>query len=488
VVFAREPLLLASLLVLTFGIRAIAPDQPIVENYVGRQVPTAMVARNLDRGMDFLRPQLDTGPWPNLFLVEPPVFACLVVGFHRATGVALEPSGRLVSALAMSLAGWGIYGLARRRAGSRVGLWALAAFAAFPITLRYGRAFQPDALMVGLLAAGLRLWDDCEHGAGRTSLVLSAMCMATAIGVKIYAAYIIIPMLAIAQPVRPWKIALAVALLVPAFAWYVHAAWLIADGSGSRASADNAAIWLRVAVPTALLRWETYAWAGRFLVVRAFTPLGFLLAAVGLVRAGQGDRLWRVWGASALAALAVLAAKLHHEYYWLALAPIAAFGVGKALDSLAARCRALATAAGVGFLALSVWQGSSTWRTPAEWASLTDAAGTVKALVPRDAIVVAPEALLFASDRRGCRLEYGRRAALRAAGEWGHVLRGEDALALVEFYRARDARYVADLAATDPERLALHEAIRRRYNVLVDRPGVLLAELTVSQVAPDGTR
>ncbi len=47
----------------------------------------------------------------------------------------------------------------------------------------------------------------------------------------------------------------------------------------------------------------------------------------------------------------------------------------------------------------------------------------------------------------------------------------------------------ADVAAgDDPKRLALHEAIRRRYNVLVDRPGVLLAALTDPQDAPDGTR
>ncbi len=103
--------------------------------------------------------------------------------------------------------------------------------------------------------------------------------------------------------------------------------------------------------------------------------------------------------------------------------------------------------------------------------------------------LVAPEALLFAADRQGCRLEFGRPAAVRAAGEWGEHLASEGPLALVEFYRARGARYVADVGAGgDPARLALHEAIRRRYNVLEDRPGVLLADLSFPQEAPDGTR
>ncbi|MBX6315972.1 MAG: hypothetical protein IRY99_24125, partial [Isosphaeraceae bacterium] len=64
------------------------------------------------------------------------------------------------------------------------------------------------------------------------------------------------------------------------------------------------------------------------------------------------------------------------------------------------------------------------------------------------------------------------------AGEWGGKLATEDALALVEFYRERGARFVADVY--DPEddpRRGLHEAIRRRYRVRVDRPGELLAEL-----------
>ena len=45
--------------------------------------------------------------------------------------------------------------------------------------------------------------------------------------------------------------ALALAALLPALCWYRHAYDLL--GEGSRASADNAAIWLGTLVPTALL-------------------------------------------------------------------------------------------------------------------------------------------------------------------------------------------------------------------------------------------
>src|SRR3954462_2163473 len=110
----RERLILIALLAATLGLRLLRLDQPIVENYVGRQIPTAMVARNLERGSGFLRPQLDTGPFPNLFLVEPPLYAQAVVGLRRATGLGLGPAGRLVSALATTLGAWGLYGLTRQ--------------------------------------------------------------------------------------------------------------------------------------------------------------------------------------------------------------------------------------------------------------------------------------------------------------------------------------------------------------------------------------
>ncbi len=102
-------------LALVFLIRAVHPTQPIVENYVGRQVPTAMVARNLERGSGFFHPQLDTAPFPNYFVVEPPIYEALVVALRRAMGWRIEASGRIVSALATTLAALGVFELARRR-------------------------------------------------------------------------------------------------------------------------------------------------------------------------------------------------------------------------------------------------------------------------------------------------------------------------------------------------------------------------------------
>jgi len=463
-----------------------------------------MVARNLDRGSGFLHPKLDTAPFPNFFWVEPPIYAATVVAFHRLTGLELEPAGRLVSALAMTLGGWGLFGLTRRREGGVVAILALAAFTFFPLTIRYGRAFQPDAMMLGCLLAGFRCWDQYERGDGQGWIIPGGVLIAVGLALKIVWAPLLVPLITLrhrrdvsedrasgsGKERRIWlaRCAQIGLLVVPALLWYLHAASAIADGGGSRASADNRAIWMRVLVPTALLHVTTWANIGKFLCVRAFTPLGFLLGAVGALAIRGLDSLWRIWTATVLMTLSLLAAKLHHEYYWLMLAPVMAVGVGRSFVWLGARQRPLAVAVGLALLGLSAVQSRSTWRTPPEWSHLREAAKAIQDHVPNDALVVAPEALLFEADRRGCRLELTGDAAMRAAGEWGGTLDRRDPLALIAFYKRQGARYLADVATDDRVRLALHKAIGRRYKIVVARPGVLLADLTVKEEAPDGTR
>jgi hypothetical protein len=477
---------LAAVLTATFLVRAAGPGQPIVENYVGRQVPTAMVARNLERGSGFLRPRLDTAPEPNVFLVEPPLYQLGVVALRRATGLGLEPAGRVFSAMATAAAGWGIFELLRRRAGRRAALLAAGAFATFPLTIRYGRAFQPDAAMLGAVVAGLACWDRSlgmsSPAARRAWWAAGWTLLSLGLALKIIAAPLVIVLgfVVIRERWLPGLIA-AGATLVPGLLWYAWAAHVVAVGIGSRASADNRAIWLGVLAPSALMHMGTWTLALWFLLVRAFTPIGAALALLGLLGGGRGLVLWRAWGLVALATLAMLAPKLHHEYYFLILAPAAAAGVGLALNRLAAGRRWAAIGAAAGLLLLAALQSRSTWRTPPEWTGLEAAARALATATSPDAWVVAPEALLFEADRRGCRLEWTAPAARRAAGEWGaqaaDAVRGP--IDLVEYYRSRGARYFADLGdrPEDPRRLALHDAVRRRYKVIIDRPEVLIADL-----------
>ena len=496
----RERLTTWLLLAMTFAVRAIHPGQPIVENYVGRQVPTAMVARNLERGSGFLHPTLDTGPFPNLFLVEPPIYA-RVVASARIFGFDWETTGRLTSAAATTLAAWGLFGLARRREGLPIAWLALASFNVFPVMIRYGRAFQPDALMLGCVLAGLRAWDEFETTGDRGWAWIGGFVLSIGLALKVTVAWALIPyVLMVTRWPLAWRMAASVAMLLPALAWY---GWAWGDvehpGGGSLASSDNAGYWVRSLSPTAWLRFSTYDHLAKGLLYRSFTLVGFVLAAWGLLASGKLDRIWVGWGAGSALSIAVLASKWHHAYYWVVVAPLAAVGVARGLARLAHRSRSgPLTAAGLGsiFLAACVAQSWSTWQTPVEWAGIVEAGHAVAQLAPAPQLdlVVAPEALLYYADRRGYRLEFDAEAARRAAGECGGSLRHEGPLALVEFYRTETTNgdpgsfrkvdpgpgIVADCGPTEPgsARDLFRSAIRAdpHYLVLIDRTDLLISK------------
>ena len=490
---ARERLILWLLLALTFAIRAIHPDQPIVENYVGRQIPTAMVARNLERGSGFLHPQLDTGPFPNLFLVEPPIYAQVVVAARPLLGFDLESTGRLVSAAGTVLGAWGLFGLVRRREGALpLDCWPWLRLGCSRSMIRYGRAFQPDALMVGCVLAGLRGWDEYEAGGSWRWSAFGGFVLAIGLALKITVAWALIPFVLI---LRRWPIGrrliASASMLIPSLAWYLYA-WgdVTRPGSGSLASFDNASLWFHTLSPEAWLRFSTYENLARGLVVRSFTPVGFVLAiwgfaassdwwrsgwpgsAVlrnpGLPSVGQSpdrgcgvpqtpatrtlatqgptqeptsDGLWLGWGIGCCLAIFGLASKWHHAYYWMVVAPLAAVGVARGLVSLRKLGRyGLPVAASLGsfFLGLCLVQSASTWRTPAEGAWLKYDAGLIALRLGKDnrPPFVAPEVLIYYANRPGCRLEFDPKAVRRAAGEWGRSIESpEEPLALVNFYR-----------------------------------------------------
>jgi hypothetical protein len=304
--------------------------------------------------------------------------------------------------------------------------------------------------------------------------------------IKITSAFLLVPLLLlIARSGRHRQMIVACSTLLPGFLWYLWADHLIGEGMGSRASVDNRSVWIGALGPTALFDSATLKMVGWSLFVRAFTPLGVALAVVGFLSrtASRGDRrFWCVWGGSALVAMTFLAGKLHHEYYWLPLAPVVAVGVARAIEVVLGRGRVFAGVLAGLLVVLSLFQTRSTWWTPPEWRSLDFAASALKGAVADETWVAASEALLYQADRRGCRMEWTDDAAVRAAGEWGAGRAVKSPFDLIEYYRRCGARYFADLGCGDSlsQRKGLHDAVRRRYKVIVDSPEVLIAELSES--------
>ena len=144
----------------------------------------------------------------------------------------------------------------------------------------------------------------------------------------------------------------------------------------------------------------------------------------------------------------------------------------------------------VAFIALACVQSRSTWVTPPQWAASGEAVAMIHRYVPAGKPLVASEALIFLTDRQGYRLEIGQKAQERAASEWGQQpIQAEDPIALVEFYQDQGAEYFADLTEpTDPRRTALQHSIRRRFTILFDDSGVLIARLDRSREPSHASR
>ena len=490
----RERCWLIGLFCFTLAIRLLAIDQPIVENYVGRQIPSAMVARNLERGSGFLFPQLDTAPFPSLFLVEPPIYQEAVVLLARWLPISLEAAGRAVSGLAIGLGGVSLYLLVRHQAGAWQASTATLIFAAMPVTVRYGRAFQPDALALGLVLTGTMLWDRWRVKGGAVRADLAWLTLATGLAVKVLWIFALLPagwliwqrLQTVPQlDVRRRIVALVLilgSLLIPACFWYVHAARCMSVGA--TASTVNASVWLSVLEPRSWFSMETAHWIFRFGVVRAFSTLGVVLAAWGLWK-GQGVKLWRLWALGASGILVLVAGKLHHEYYWLLLAPAVA---AAAVEGLACVRRLRPGYGGgliSGFLMLtllgtSIYHARTTWTTPPEWVQFQERGLKLGQAIPGDALMIGREAVIYAANRRGMRMEWNPAAVKRALGEWGVEMKQEKATPakLISWYHLRGARYFAEMAdprGPTPEFPGDPSSVDR---VIFQEPGLLLLKLT----------
>ena len=122
--------------------------------------------------------------------------------------------------------------------------------------------------------------------------------------------------------------------------------------------------------------------------------------------------------------MALLAAKLHHEYYWLPLAPVAAVGVARALDGCSAeRGACAARCCGSVLVVLCAFQTAPPGGRLPSGATSRRPPSRVGRSCRGETLVAASEALLFQADRRGCRMEWTSDAARRAAGEWAGLHR-----------------------------------------------------------------
>lgn len=478
-------LLLAAVFVTRVVLELTHLHQPIFEGYVGRQIPTAMVARDLATGGHFLRPQLQTGPFPSYFLVEPPVYAAIVAFFQHATGIALEPCGRLVSLAGLGLTALATWNLCRNRWGPATANLAAAMLLAMPVTLRYGRAFQPDMLALGLVLTALGMEDRATNSISskfRFHFLFYMLAMAT----KVTLAPLLVARLGLksyenkpmnSRSMLQFTIGNTI-ILAPALGWYVWQKNGESISSGGQ-SADGLAYWLKMIGPMALFSVEALKTIGPNLAWKAWTPLGLALIPT-LIFQFRTSPFLKFLSLANLCWLLLVGAKAHHAYYWLVPTPAIAISAALLLNSIT-NTRLRASFATL-FIFTALIQARSTWHTPPEWQPLTADLQPVRDLLQQDPAhhLIAHEAAIYAVNRPGLRWEWSPLAQKRAAWVWNaSMLAGDAPTALLDFYTSRGGRWFLALE-TDPDWPAgqnLLSARLRQDQVVYRKAGLILYDL-----------
>jgi hypothetical protein len=480
------------------SIRLVNWDQPLLENYIDRQVHTAMMAGNIARGGSLLRPEIDIGPFPAYYMLEFPGYPAMVAAAGKLTGWQLDATGRCISALAIAVACLAIFGIVRRSDGAATALVAAVVLALMPVTIRYGRAFQPDALMLALLVVGVWAADRWSADGSRGWLVAAAVSTSMALLLKVIAAYVLVPLAYLAwrrhgrSVWRQWDLWLvALAIIVPSAAWYWHACHVATDAATVSTPFWQLHKWI---APARFLDPATYRQLAYYIGLRGLTPIGAALLVVGVmirVRSRSRDErpapswapfLAHIWLASLLAYLPILVRKLDHEHYYLALAPIAALFIARALVMLGRSClasqfyvngRVAAAVVAAGLAASTVLASASTYRTPREWRHVVSAAAAVRQRTPPDALVAGHSAVLFYAGRRGFTFAYGPDEIEYLFGTWRANATDFSPDALLEFYRRQGATYFVELLGTNRERenQVFFRNVRSRYPIVYEETG-----------------
>lgn len=475
--------------------------QPIYEGYVGRQIPTAMVARGLARDGSFLYPRLQTGPFPSWFVIEPPIYAQAVALLVRILPLPLESCGRIVSLMALVLGTVALGAIGLRRFGPFEAGWAIVLMLSMPVSIRYARSVQPDMFALGSFLLGIWLSElaraQAQKGRDSHALAISAwLALATAIASKATLAPLLIGLTCSGDRMANRRnLRFLASTLVPAIMWYAWAAWLTMSsraGAGGQ-SADGFAFWLNAPGPLSLLDQDKLRAVIENFAFKAWSPIWliFLTTLPALWRVSPKARRW----AFALAVwFLIVGGKAHHGYYWLVPTPFLALlggqwmahsGQGSVLGpAIVAVGKQLV---GVGMVTMSVLMAADTFDTPPEWIPLTRDLHEIRAWIDTTPgkTFIGHEAAVFAVDRPGFRWEWSAAAQRRAASAFGERLAGESPRELLDFYRNRGAAWFLAIEI-DPDWIRDGRRLREILgeNRIVHRSGGLVLYELTDNVAP----
>jgi len=320
--------------------------QSLVETHAHRQTQTAYTAvLYAEDGIDLLRPPLPILGPPGFIPQEFPLFQAAGAVVMRL-GLPPDLSMRLVGLGTFLLAAWFVFLLARRLMGPTASLIALGAFVFNPHAWVYGRTSLIEYLAVaggvGFLYFAIR-WMD---GGRAADWIASAALGVLGILVKITTGgFFLLPALLWRSSSGRWGFqrmsvwALVGVSIAIGFAWSAYAQGVREETPASLfLSMSNQLAWF---FGLASQRLELSTWRVPLVAVLALTGFGVALwgpLAVARARsARQSLFVLALLGLVLLMPLILINLYAIHDYYWAAVAPMIAIGVGLGSEWLAER-------------------------------------------------------------------------------------------------------------------------------------------------------
>ncbi len=362
--------LVGFILLFGFFARAATYKAPLLDHHAWRQADTASIARNfLNERFNILYPQVDQrGSQANGYVETGlEVFAFVVAAISRVAGFHTE-AGRLLAALCFLWSCALVTTFVRRRDGPEAAVAAAFLYAfGFPLLLFIERAFMNEALLIALSFTALVA--TARYLERRNPLDYAALLLVTTLIGAIKLPYLIVwaPVAGLFVERDGWRAAgrwelwlMAAVTLAAAVAWYSHAHALANTTGLSFGLTDklfDPHTVFTTAFPAVILS---------RLIRDILGPVGVLAVAAGGVLAWRQRRWCEVFGiAGGVIYLAVVGTgNFVHDYYQLALIPVAAILAGPGLVSTATAVggrlrggegqRALAVLAGIAALATFV--------------------------------------------------------------------------------------------------------------------------------------
>lgn len=343
---SRELWLLLLLLAATVAVRSVALDRPLLGNFATKNVVYAMIARNWVAGRaGWAYPTLDcmVGGARSLHMLELPLSAYVTATVWRVGGGSLEIWGRLTAVAFTTAAVAVFYRFVRRRHGPAAAAAGAMVLAFSPVSVIYGQSFMLEASLLFFTVATFAALDRYLRCGRVLWLITAGVWLALLLLTKIYMIVVLVPLgcMALAERRSRTTALLAIVLMsaavVPAIAWYSHAAWT-ADPANPLAARVFYSVRQSAEVhapPHPLLKSPDFY---RQLLDDAsgvvLTPIGLTLAVMGLM-----NRAWRQyipWLLASAILVAILPRKFFEmNYYYLAVLPPLALLAGLGWQAIA---------------------------------------------------------------------------------------------------------------------------------------------------------